>query len=341
MKNILYITTLLFFLIACKNPIPGGKNLYEKLSKGIPVEINGKEFTRFIFHDTLYKPILFPINAPSGVEITRGYPLGPRLFERVDHPHQLGCWFTFGDVNGIDFWNNSYAHADSQRYKYGTILPYSFKTNKKKNTIEYQAWWIKSDSARLLKETSLLHFYGKGNTWYIDRETILEARRDITFCDNKEGMLGIRPAREFELPSNQPVTLVIVKNPLTLKDTLYNQGVNGTYMGNNGLPPEKLWGTANKWAVLSAVKDNDSISIAILDHPDNPGHEPHWHMRHYGLFSVDNFGRQAFQPELEEYVYKLPKGEKISFTYRIILHSNGYITRSEMENHYADFIKNK
>ena len=39
--------------------------------------------------------------------VTRGFPLEPRPGERVDHPHHVGLWFNHGDVNGVDFWNNS------------------------------------------------------------------------------------------------------------------------------------------------------------------------------------------------------------------------------------------
>src|SRR2546430_8598162 len=30
-----------------------------------------------------------------------------RQGERVDHPHHVGLWLNHGDVNGLDFWNNS------------------------------------------------------------------------------------------------------------------------------------------------------------------------------------------------------------------------------------------
>src|SRR4030042_5994740 len=56
-----------------------------------------------------------------GTEVTRGYPLNPRPGERVDHPHQIGLCFNYGNVNGFDFWNNSTAIPEERREKYGTI----------------------------------------------------------------------------------------------------------------------------------------------------------------------------------------------------------------------------
>jgi len=39
-------------------------------------------------------------------EITRGFPVHPKSGERADHPHQIGMWLTYGNVNGNDFWGN-------------------------------------------------------------------------------------------------------------------------------------------------------------------------------------------------------------------------------------------
>ncbi|MFN6374110.1 MAG: DUF6807 family protein, partial [Chitinophagia bacterium] len=79
----------------------------EKNKNIIHVAIGGKHFTDFFFPDTIAKPVLYPIKAPNGTVITRGFPVTPIAGEPTDHPHHLGLWFNFGDVNGLDFWNNS------------------------------------------------------------------------------------------------------------------------------------------------------------------------------------------------------------------------------------------
>ena len=40
----------------------------------------------------------------------------------MDHPHHVGLWFNYGDVNGLDFWNNSDAIQPQTRPKMGTIV---------------------------------------------------------------------------------------------------------------------------------------------------------------------------------------------------------------------------
>ncbi|MCK5692499.1 MAG: PmoA family protein, partial [Bacteroidales bacterium] len=79
----------------------------QKHQDRVEVLVNGELFTAYRFEATLEKPILFPVHAPDGTIVTRGYPLAPRGKERVDHPHHVGLWLNFGDVNGYDFWNNS------------------------------------------------------------------------------------------------------------------------------------------------------------------------------------------------------------------------------------------
>ncbi|MEJ0083973.1 MAG: DUF6807 family protein [Puia sp.] len=36
-------------------------------------------------------------------------------------PHHLGLWLTYENVNGLDFWNNSYAIPLNKKSQYGWI----------------------------------------------------------------------------------------------------------------------------------------------------------------------------------------------------------------------------
>src|SRR5213080_5043298 len=88
----------------------------------VDVLVDGKPFTAYIYPTTVKKPVLYPLRAASGTVITRGWPLEPRPGERVDHPHHVGLWLTYSDVNGLDFWNNSDAIPAARAPKMGTIL---------------------------------------------------------------------------------------------------------------------------------------------------------------------------------------------------------------------------
>src|SRR5919198_4111999 len=88
----------------------------------VDITIDGEPFTSYIWPTTLKKPVLYPLRTAKGTVVTRGYPLDPKQGERVDHPHHVGLWFNHGDVNGLDFWNNSDAIPADRRDKMGTIV---------------------------------------------------------------------------------------------------------------------------------------------------------------------------------------------------------------------------
>ena len=88
----------------------------------VDVFVDGQPFTAYIWPATQKKPVLFPLRTAKGTLVTRGFPLDPRPGERVDHPHHVGLWFNYGDVNGADFWNNTDAVKPEDRPKFGTIV---------------------------------------------------------------------------------------------------------------------------------------------------------------------------------------------------------------------------
>ena len=91
-------------------------------ARRVDVSIDGRPFTSYIYPTSLEKPVLYPIQSARGTLVTRGFPLEPRPGERTDHPHHVGHWFNYGDVNGYDFWGHSSATPAENLPKMGTIL---------------------------------------------------------------------------------------------------------------------------------------------------------------------------------------------------------------------------
>src|SRR5882757_7733910 len=117
----------------------------------VTIKAGGRPFTEFIYPDTLEKPVLYPIYAPDNQLITRGFPIAPRPGEPVDHPHHLGLWFNYENVNGLDFWNNSYAIAAGKKSQYGWIRTDSILVAGK-GTLKYSAHWTDQKQNVLLTE---------------------------------------------------------------------------------------------------------------------------------------------------------------------------------------------
>src|SRR6266516_431239 len=127
----------------------------------VDILVDGKPFTSYIYPTTLKKPTLYPVRAASGGVVTRGWPLEPRPGERVDHPHQVGLWFDHGDVNGLDFWNNSDAIPAARADKMGTILHRAVRGAKSgpgEGTLDVTAEWVNSQGKPLLREDTRFVF---------------------------------------------------------------------------------------------------------------------------------------------------------------------------------------
>ena len=73
-----------------------------------------------------------------------------------------------------------------------------------------------------------------------------------------------------------------------------NAGVTGQYVSSEGLKGDAVWGTRGRWALLSGTVDGEPVTLAILDHPSNPGFPTYWHARGYGLFAANPLGENIF-----------------------------------------------
>jgi hypothetical protein len=81
-----------------------------------------------------------------------------------------------------------------------------------------------------------------------------------------------------------------------------------------------VWGKRSNWVDYTADVDGEQLGVAIFDHPSNLNHPTYWHARDYGLFALNPFGQQAFDPKMEESQLKLAKGQKITFRWRVVIH---------------------
>ncbi len=342
----------LFVLLVCLSILSSGlaqnndtiSLKVRKFKDLVEVRVNGELFTAYSFEPSLEKPILFPVHAPDGTVVTRGYPLAPRAKERVDHPHHAGLWFNFGDVNGYDFWNNSYAVGHDRRGAYGRIIHRSIEkaeTSGKDGLLEVKMDWMAPDNEqaeKLLEESTTFVFRAENGAWMVDRITRLSAVKDnVTFTDNKEGMLAIRVDWAFEHPSDNPVIYTDKSGKSSGEAVLDNSGVTGWYRNSEGDEGLDTWGKNAAWVELMGTKDSSDCTLILMDNPSNINFPSCWHARGYGLFSVNNLGRKVYNRKLEKFQLILKKGESISFRHRFVV-ANGLLSGEDVEELYTDFI---
>ena len=309
----------------------------------VDVSVGGKSFTSYFFpgENVLKKAVLFPLISAKGTTITRGYPMAPRAGERVDHPHHVGMWLNYEDVNGFDYWNNSTnIIASLQTHKMGTIVHSSIiKQDAKKGLLVVSADWIDNDGKgqKVLQEKTTYVFSGTADSRTVDRITTLTAVADrVLFKDVKDGMFAIRVARQLEIPSNKPDVFTDAHGVETKVPVMDNTGVSGDYLSSEGVKGEAVWSTRAKWMNLHGEMDNHSISVTIFDHPSNVSYPSYWHARGYGLFAVNPLGAKVFSNGKDERNLTLKKGESVTFRYRTLI-TDRLNTKDELDKIQAEF----
>jgi len=312
----------------------------------VDIYIDGEIFTSYIYPANLEKPVLYPVRTAQNTIITRGFPLEPREGERVDHPHQVGIWFTYGDVNGYDFWGNSNAIPPEEKQHYGWIVHRGIKKAETRDQVGIlelaMDWQVKKGSGSvftILQENTTLKFKGDETTRSVDRITRLTAQEeDVVFKDTKEGLYGIRLDRGFEYPTNEPLVFTDANGKPSEVSVLDNERAKGDYKNSNGVAGIDVWGKRAAWVRLNGMIGDEKITVAIFDHPKNPGAPAYWHAREYGLFAVNNLGQAVFSEGKESLNYHLKAGESVTFFYRLYITSGYWADDDELNNVYQDFI---
>jgi hypothetical protein len=257
--------------------------------------------------------------------VTRGFPLNPRAGEPTDHPHHVGLWLNYENVNGLDFWNNSYAIPAEKKSLYGWIKTDSILeiSNGHKGVLRYHANWVNHQRQVLLEETTSYIFSGTTQERIIDRITVLKADTDIVFADAKDGLLGLRLTHELQIPNLNDQQFADNKGNITIvkRDSI----PNGNYLTSEGKQGDSAWSTRAEWCKVFGKIGNDSVSITIFDHPDNPNYPTFWHARGYGLFAANPLGEKIFTNGKSSFNLKLKKGSTVLFQYRILI-QNGKST---------------
>ena len=278
--------------------LPNGKEgLYPGISfepKGSNVIVAWKERLFTEYHvDAGHKPFFFPLVGPTGDSYTRAYPMESIAGEDRDHPHQRSCWFTFGNVNGIDFWGESkesgkIRESARQMIVAGPVI----------GRMRTKDEWLAPDGRKILDDERHVTFYTTKKSRIIDFDIKLEATSGpVAFNDTKEGMFGLRMASTMDV----------------------NKKAGGKITNAEGLTDEKAWGQPSPWVDYIGPVHEKTVGIAVLNRPDSFRYPTTWHVRTYGLFAANPFGWHDFGNSMKG-DFSLPAGQSISFHYRVILH---------------------
>jgi len=267
-----------------------------QLPDRLKIELNGQLFTEYLYTNVV-KPYYYPLIGPGGVHMTRNWPMQSPPGEEHDHPHHRSLWLGHFLVNGYDFW--------SQGKEFGTIVHEKFdeiKSGKESGTIKSRNKWLGPKGSVVCTDERTFRVYAPDATdsRMYDFDIIIHASNgELTFGDNKDGMMAIR-----------------------LAETMRLKGGDGHIINSEGQRDGDTWGKRANWCDYYGTAEGKLVGVAFFDHPQNPRHPTWWHVRDYGLFAANPFGRHDFE-KLEDKTagnLKVPDGQSITFRYRMILH---------------------
>lgn len=334
------------FLLSFASPLftSAQKSAYVNLVKAqdtnrVDIYIGHALFTSFLYPDSMEKPVLYPIYDAGKSMVTRGFPLHPKAGDPTDHPHHVGLWLNYENVNGLDFWNNSFAIPADKKHLYGWIKTDSIIDMKsgKNGILKYHANWVNQKNDVLIGETTRFEFSGTGEERIIDRTTELTADTDIEFKDAKDGMLGLRLAHELQIPSLEDQKFTDNKGNVTIvkKDSI----ATGNYLTSERKQGDSAWSTRARWCKVYGKIGQDSVSITIFDYPQNLNYPTFWHARGYGLFAANPLGEKIFTNGKSELNFKLRKGDSVRFRYRILVQSGKTTPSAKYLNQLANTLE--
>jgi len=278
---------------ASSRPGAGGGVKITELPDKVKVEINGQPFTEYNFKDTPF-PYFYPVIGPTGVNITRHWPMKEAEGEPRDHIHHRSLWFTHGAVNGQDFWSGK-----NEKIVHDKFL--EFNSSSQVGVIKSQNKWVASNGQIVCTDKRTYKFYSRGDCRMMDFEiTIHASNGDVVFGDTKEGSMAIRVAATMQA----------------------DKVGKGHFVNAEGQRDEKdAWGKRAAWCDYYGPVDGQVVGVAIFDHPQNPRHPTWWHVRAYGLFAANPFGIHDFEKKPAGIGNLTVKaGESVTFRYRFYFH---------------------
>ncbi|MDR1924601.1 MAG: PmoA family protein [Planctomycetaceae bacterium] len=308
MSNILFVS----ILFADESVLPE-LSLRKSSGGDYEVFVDGKFFARYMI-DFEGTPIIYPIHGVNNKPMTRSFPMETsKDKESVDHPHHRSFWFTHGEVNDTNFWL-----SDKDTKNLGKIVHQKFtkaESNKNNVILVTENNWMAANGRNVICKDVRTFCFGafENGDRFIDFDIVVTANADkVTFYDTKEGTFGIRVASAMEVDAARQIAKNTKKEPTS-------------YIVNaEGITNDQAWAKRSAWVDYVGQIDNQTVGIAILNHPSSFRYPTYWHVRTYGLFAANPFGERGFgirkKNSQDSGNFEMKKNDNFTLKYRIILH---------------------
>jgi hypothetical protein len=286
------------------------------------ISYDGKPITVFNCNnfEVANRPYLFPVYSPSGISVTRHYPMEQKEGETSDHPHHTGVWTAWGDVNGTDNW--------AKGEKKGKQIVKSIKHEIDADGVIFHMdidWTTPDDKPQLFEHRTIRifspdKFPSAPSAFIYEFSVNFQAKYGpVKFGDTKEGgLLSVRVATPLDVPKGGKIT-------------------NGAgKISSNKQEEKNVWGKRAMWCNYGGLLEGKPVGITIIDHPKNPVSPTYWHVRNYGLMTANPFGKSHFVFPLLKGTYRLPANRSCVWRYRLVVY-DGQLEQIPISQIAADF----
>jgi Methane oxygenase PmoA len=249
----------------------------------VEVSIGGQPFASYRFGKELPKPFFSPVRGPQGVVLTR-----PIIAKgQGDHPHQKGLWISVDEVNEVDFW--------AEQGQIETVSVKALQPRGNPAKLQVVNRWLDPSGQPIVRETTVFSIFA--NRLLACDITFTALDEQVTFEDTKEGLFGFR-----------------------MVDAL-REREGGKVVNSGGAQGTKdAWGQAADWVDYHGTVDGQHVGVALFDHPDN-FRPSRYHVRDYGLFSINPFGERAYTNGKQEAApAEIDPGESLRLRYGLYIH---------------------
>jgi hypothetical protein len=264
----------------------------------VAVTVDDKPFTTLRAGHEARKPYLHPLLTASGRNVTRAFPMEEVAGESTDLPHQRGVWVGTERLSGVDFWENepSYDRPNKGTIRFTGVDRVHSGANEGGFTMH--ADWINPAGDTVLLETRTMTARAKVDKQRVlDIDLSLTAKRESTFEDNHDAILGLRLGTPFEEKHG-------------------GHAVNAE--GRTGW--ERLRGARSAWVDWHADLDGEQVGVAVMDAPTNFRFPTPWHVRDYALLFASPFASRDYAPTAPDGSLTLKPGDTLRLRYRILVH---------------------
>lgn len=247
----------------------------------VVVTIDGKLFTCYKFDPSQKYPYFWPVNGPAS-----GQSITTETSEPYPHHHSL--FFGCDRVNGGNYWQES-----NERGQILSQGPKIVASSGGKVVIEDECLWKQPGQEPIIRDRRQIVVAATSETQrLIDFRITLEPLTDIRILKTNHSLFSARVVPELSVLSG------------------------GTLINAEGKTAEKgTFNVASPWCDYSGTRNGTTEGIAILQHPTNRWYPSPWFTRDYGFFSPTPMNW------LEGDKLDLPKGEKLTLNYRVVVHT--------------------